>query len=386
LIRLLILIRRFDTGGAQRQLIALLRGLDKARFEVMVVSFYAGGDMAGELRSIPGVRSLSLDKASRWDLTRVLWRLRRLVKSFRPHVIYGYMGPSHLAALLLGRLRGARVVWAVRASNMDPAMEGWLGRVSFWLECRLASRADLIIANSDAGRQYAIEQGFPEEKTTVVLNGIDTARFHPDAAGRARLRAVWGLGPEVTLVGVVARLNPMKDHRNFLRAAARLTKRRNDLRFVCIGDGPEPYRSELAALGRDLGLERALIWAGAHADVTAAYSALDIAVNASAYGEGFSNVIGEAMACGVPCVVTDVGDSARIVGDAGEVVLPGDPEALAAGVTRLLDRFGGGDYAQVALRQAVNRERIRVSFSTDRLISETEALLLGLALPDGVPP
>jgi glycosyltransferase involved in cell wall biosynthesis len=329
------------------------------------------------------VRSFSLGKASRWDIGRFLWRLGRFVKRFGPHVIYGYMGPGHLAALLFGRLRGARVVWAVRASNMDLASYGWLERVSFWLECRLASLADLIIANSEAGRKYAIEQGFPEDKTAVVLNGIDTATFRPDTAGRARLRAAWRVGPEATLVGIVARLDPMKDHRNFLAAAARLAKTRNDLRFVCIGDGPEPYRSELEALAGELGLNRELIWAGAQADVTAAYGALDIAVSASAFGEGFSNVIGEAMACGVPCVVTDVGDSAQIVGDAGEVVPPGDPSALAAGVMRLLDRFGGGDYAQVATRQAINRERIRACFSTARLISETEAFLVGLARADG---
>ena len=123
----------------------------------------------------------------------------------------------------------------------------------------------------------------------MVLNGIDTARFRPDAVGRARQRAAWRVGPAATLVGVVARLDPMKDHRNFLAAAARLAKVRNDLRFVCIGDGPEIYRNQMVRLGRALGLERELIWAGAPADVTAAYSALDIAVNASAFGEGFSN-------------------------------------------------------------------------------------------------
>jgi glycosyltransferase involved in cell wall biosynthesis len=341
---------------------------------------YGGGGMADEMRAVPGVDWISLDRAGRWDFVRFLSRLRRLTEALDPHLVYGYLGPARAATLLLARRR-RKIIWGVRDSNMELSHYGWLARAGFRLERMFSSSPDLILANSNAGRDYVVSSGFPRDKTRVVENGIDTDRFRADAAGRARLRAAWRVPPRAVLVGVVARLDPMKGHRDFLRAAAILAQRRKELRFVCIGGGPSRYGDGLAALARTLGLEAVLTWVEEQRDVSAAYSALDIAVNCSAFGEGFSNVVGEAMACGVPCVVTDVGDSARIVADAGVVVPAGDPPALGEGILRMVARLSDGDYADPVRRSEVNRARIREHFSVERMVSETQALLLGLAQP-----
>jgi glycosyltransferase involved in cell wall biosynthesis len=262
------------------------------------------------------------------------------------------------------------VVWGVRASNMDLDRYDWLSRLSYRIECRLSRFADLIICNSRAGLEYAAAHGFPGGRMTVIPNGIDTEHFKPDAAARERIRAEWGIAESEMLIGLVARLDPMKDHLTCFRAAAMLAQERSDVRFVCVGDGAEPYKSKLYQQASELGLDGRLIWAGARHDMPAVYNALDFATSSS-YSEGFSNTIAEAMACSVPCVVTDVGDAKQIVGDTGFVMEPGNPSALASAWQEALKT---GVYEKSKRGQRA-RERIIEHFSLERLIEETARVL-----------
>src|SRR5262249_37999795 len=150
-----------------------------------------------------------------------------------------------------------------------------------------------------------------------------------------RVRAAWGLVGE-PLIGLVGRVEATKDYPTFLKAAARLSAARPDVRFVCVGEGSAAHAAELRALAQSLHVEGSVIWAGIRHDMPAVYNALDVLTSASV-GESFSNVIAEAMACGVPCVVTHVGNSPSIVGETGLIVAPGDPDALAAQWQLLLD-------------------------------------------------
>src|SRR5205085_3624595 len=127
---------------------------------------------------------------------------------------------------------------------------------------------------------------YAHKKTTVVPNGIDVAQFRPDASARARLRSEWGIGDEQCVVGLVARLDPMKDHANFLHAATQVLQSRRDVRFVCVGDGPPEYRRSLEVLAASLGLDSRLSWIAARPDVWRVYNALDVAVLSSCFGEG----------------------------------------------------------------------------------------------------
>jgi glycosyltransferase involved in cell wall biosynthesis len=374
-IPVLVLNRRFEAGGAERQLASLLAGLDKERFEVTVATFYDGGEFAAEVREMRAIRWIVLNKRSRWDVVGVTWKLRRPIRRSRPAIIYGYMGPTHALALCLGRLFGAKVVWAVRASNMDLSHYDKLSRLSFWLECRLARYADLIIANSRAGRNYVVGRGFPPAKTLVIENGIDIERFRPDTDARNRLRMEWGAGPEVMLIGLVARLDPMKDHSTFLRGFAMIAGKNVHARAVCVGDGPHSYAATLRQLVQDLGITGQVLWTGLRTDLPAVYNALDLAVSSSIWGEGFSNALGEAMASGLACVATDVGDSRLIVGDTGEIVVPGDPIGLAQALERLLARLGSGNYADQHHRVATSRDRIRKHYSVERMVRRTERAL-----------
>jgi len=366
-VRILLLCRSLDFGGTERQLVNLAKGLHQQGHEVAVMVFYANGVLEKELHE-SGIPVFDLHKSGRWDVLPFFVRAVRMVRKLKPGVIYGFLGtPNILAAFLKPVAPRTRVVWGVRASNVDLDRYDWLSRLSYRIECQLSRVADVIICNSRAGLEYAAAHGFPRGRMTVIPNGIDIERFKPDAAARDRIRAEWGVAENEILIGLVARLDPMKDHSTFFRAAAMLAQESLDVRFVCVGDGSGPYKDELYHLVSELGLDGRLIWAGARHDMSAVYNALDITASSS-YTEGFPNTIAEAMACGVPCVVTDVGDSAIIVGGSGGVVSPASPEALCEGFRLMLKRLGP-DLRDAARGLIVNR------FTTTALVANTlEAL------------
>jgi glycosyltransferase involved in cell wall biosynthesis len=187
------------------------------------------------------------------------------------------------------------------------------------------------------------------------------------------MRRAWGVAENAFVIGCVARLDPMKDHANLINAAASFARDNPDARFLCVGTGRTDYRAALAATASSLGLSHRMIWTGELGDVRAAYNAFDVATLPSAFGEGFPNVIGEAMACGTPVVATDVGDARAIVGAYGEVVPPGEPELLAAGWTRLRLRLVQNPGLRAAARGA-----IVAGYGLDAMVLRSEAILAQL--------
>ncbi len=370
----LFLARSLDRGGAERQLVLLAKGLAHQGHAVAVSVFYGAGSYEAELVSA-GVRIVDLGKQGRCDILWFLYRLVRFLRKERPAVLHSYLGvPNILVAVLKPLLSGTRIVWGVRASNVDLTRYDWLARLAYKMECRLARFADLIIANSFSGTRYAVEHGFPANKIVVVHNGINTVDFRFYHEQRRVIRVAWGVGEHEILVGLVGRLDPMKGHLVFLEAASDIARDRRDVRFVCVGGGPIVYAEALKQRTSELGLTNRLIWVGSREDMPAVYSALDIASSSSSFGEGFSNSIAEAMACGVPCVVTDVGDSAFIVGDTGSIVSPGDHRALATAMLSLIDL---PPEKRRVMGEAC-RARIVSEFGMDKLVQHSEQVL-GLA-------
>jgi glycosyltransferase involved in cell wall biosynthesis len=371
-IRLVFLIRSLAIGGAERQLVDLAKGLNKQMFDVTVLCFYGGGEFAEELDGAD-VTVLSLDKKGRWDILGFFSRLLIVLRKLKPDLLHSYMTGSNLVATLLKPgLSATRLVWGVEAAYIDLSRYGWLEQVTSRAERLLSCVPDLIIFNSFAGRDYHLSAGFTGSHTRVIHNGIDTKRFAPDAKSGSRARASWRIPQDAFVIGIVGRLDPMKDHPTFLRAAAIFARDNPDVRFVCVGGGPEEYSLELRALSQQLDLADKVAWPGFVRDTAAAYNALNICCSSS-YGEGTSNAIAEAMACGVPCVVTDVGDSGLIVGDTGIVVPPKNPEALAEGWTALIERM-----RETPRLRHEARERIEQRLSLSGLVRNTSKELLNL--------
>lgn len=368
--KILFFIRSLNAGGAERQLVITAKGLAARGYKVTVLTFYSGGFYADELTGT-NVQLLSLKKKGRWDLFAFLFRLINLLRQQAPDVIYSFLGTANMLAVIVQPFTPPmRVIWGVRASNVDLVQYDWLCRWSYWIECRLARFADTIIANSQAGSSYAVEHGFPEKSMTIIPNGIDTERFRPDKLAGERVRKAWGIAEDELLIGIVGRIDPMKGYPTFLEAAVMIKRQYPLVRFVCVGTGEAVYENAIHKLATELKLDDVLIWAGLRSDMVAVYNAFDIAASSSSYGEGFPNVIGEAMSCGVPCVVTDVGDSALVVGETGLVVSAANARGLATGILEVVDRLKNG-----VVEIGLIRERIEDEFSVHRLLSQTASHL-----------
>jgi glycosyltransferase involved in cell wall biosynthesis len=368
---ILLLTRALDTGGSQRQLVELALALQRRGWKVAVATFYGNGLLERPLQAA-GIPIFFLNKRGRWDVFPFVWRLITVMRRERPHFVKGFLvTPNILLSALRPALGKTRVVWRLGASDMDLGCYDFLSKLEFRVSILLSRWAHLIISNSEAGRRYHIDQGYSAKHLVVVPNGIDVQQFRPDAAARREVRAEWKITPDVRLIGLVGRVDPMKDHPNFLHAAAKIATSRPETRFVCVGPGEESYRKQMIALGNSLGLKERLLWAGERTDMSRVYNALDLLVSSSRFGEGLPNAVAEAMATGVPCVVTNVGDSALLVGERGWVCPPGDSTALAQGISTAL--------TSLPADSAAIRMRICTHYSTDALARGTAEQLRKLS-------
>ena len=265
---------------------------------------------------------------------------------------------SNLVALLAtGRAENPRLIWGIRASA---GRSGWRTSIPKTL-CRwLSYRVGYFISNSHAGLEQARADGFRIRTGVVVPNGIDSAYFDFAASGRERIRREMGLDDQTVLVGIVGRLHPMKGHDVFLSMAASLRDSSDKYRFVSVGGRPGSHE-QLKAQAEGAGLEESMIIMQNCSDLPDIYSAIDIVVSASLWGEGFPNVIAEAMSCGRAVVATDVGDSAMLVESLGAIVPAGDADALANAVRTARDNNNGDRL----------RQRIVQNYSIDACVGET---------------
>jgi glycosyltransferase involved in cell wall biosynthesis len=334
--------------------------------DVIVVCLRLGMPSYAEQLRREGVTVIELNFEAIGGIALGLRLVAKLIAETEPDIVQGWMYHGDLVALIAllmsGRRRRTHLIWSIRCSDMDLR----LYRVGLRLvlnACIAMSRfPDVITANSAAGLKSHLRLGYRPRRADVIANGIDVDRFKPDAAARVAVRGELGISSEAIVVAHVARVDPMKGHDTFLAAMTALP----EVRALLIGDGTEnlPAAPNIAGLGR-------------RGDVARLLAASDIVVSSSAFGEGFSNALGEGMACGLPAVATDVGDAALIVGDAGLVVPPNDPRALAAAI-RQLAREGADARAK---RSLCARARIVENFGMERAIEHYAALYASLGSP-----
>jgi len=362
-------ITGLGTGGAETMLHKLLSATDRSRFDPSVVSLLGGGATAELIRRLGiTVRSLGMQRGV--PDARGLVRLARLLAADRPHLLQTWLMHADLVGGIAASAVGVPVVWNIRHSVLDRAATSSLTRVTE-RTCALLSRwlPRKVVCCSVASSRQAKRVGYDASKMLVIPNGFDVSAFRPDVAARASVRAELGVRHDATLVGLVARWDANKDHATFLRSAARVHAARPDVHFLMCGAEVVPANAALAREVEDGGLGGVIHLLGARTDMPRLQSALDVACSSST-GEGFPNVIGEAMACGVPCVVTDVGDSAHVVGDTGRVVPARDPGALASA---LLDLVGLGEVTRRSLG-ARARERVQAKYALAPIARRYEAL------------
>jgi len=336
MIKVVHLISSLETGGTEMMLFKLLAAANKDEFNNSVISLTKGGAIAERIAGL-GVPVENLGMSRSAPSPVGMLRLYRALRRERPDVLQTWLYHSDLLGYFAGKLANVpALAWNIRCSTTDDRyFTGMTGRVVRML-ARLSAKPDAVIVNSDAGRTIHEGLGYKPRRWDVIPNGFDLTRFRPDSAARSAVRDELGIPSDAAVIGLVARFDPLKGHGTFLRAAAQLLGSNPSTHFVLVGAGVESNNPFLSDLIDELGISSQVHLMGERSDAARITATFDIAT-CSSTGEGFPNIIGEAMASGVPVVTTDVGDARLIVGDTGVVVPLANPKALAKGWQDVLD-------------------------------------------------
>jgi len=334
--RIVHVINHLVTGGAESMLVRLAGAL-RSEFEQSVICILDRGPLADGLES-QGFPVRALGASARLPNPLVMAPLIGALRSAQPDIVQTWLYHSDLLGGVAARICGiGNVVWNLRGSEVAWEEAHPLARAAIRIGALLSARIPRrIVCCAESVRAAHARLGYDVSRAVCIPNGVELGRFTPDPGERARMRAQLGIPQDALVVGLFARLNAQKDHRTFFAAARRLRESRRDVHFLLAGPGVERGNPKLEGLLEGLPLDEHFHLLGERRDIASLTAALDLASSSSAWGEGFPNVIAEAMACEVACVSTDSGDAAAIVGDTGIIVPRRDPHALAAAWSRLL--------------------------------------------------
>jgi glycosyltransferase involved in cell wall biosynthesis len=356
-IRVCHLINDLEVAGTERALVNVVPNLDRSRFSNEVISLVEPGVFGHDLRAA-GIPLTSLGmrrgRASLSGLARVVRHLRRS----RPTILQTWLYHADLLGTVAHYfVPSMRLLWNVRCTDIATSPGStrllWIMR----LLAGLSARPDAVIVNSKLGKLFHEEFGYRPRRWIELPNGVDTQQFRPRFDMRKKLRASLGIQGPGPVIGMVARYHPMKDHATFLQASAKFARDYPDARFVLCGIDCDSRNENLNRLILQAGPSGRVILLGIRNDMETIYPAFDLVTLCSAFGEGFPNVLTEAMACGVPCVATDIGACRDIIEDVGLIVAPRDPAALAQAWKAIL----AGPTEALAMKvrtRAVERYRI----------------------------
>jgi len=377
MIRIVHVISDLDTGGAEMMLAKLVGAMGRDRFSNTVISLTDRGQLGEQIESSGvAVHTLGM-KRGRPDIL-ALPRLIRLLKTLKPTIVQSWLYHADLLSALAVKFSGSPIlVWNVRCSDMDLTHYPPLTRLVQRVLAQWSATPAAVIVNSEAGKQQHERLGYHPRRWDIIPNGFDTERFRPDAGLRLSLRKEWHVPENAVVVALVARVDPMKDHATFLNAAQQVANARHHVYFLLVGKDTQTMAPAVAAKG----LTDRLRVLGYRSDIECLLPGVDVLCLSSAFGEGFPNVLGEAMACGVPCVSTDVGDARSIISDTGLVVPVRDPAALAHAIIDMIDR---GPAAREHLGRAA-RARIEAECSLPRIVDRYTALYSDLSFTDSSP-
>jgi glycosyltransferase involved in cell wall biosynthesis len=369
-IKIVHVISGLSTGGAEMMLYKLLSHLQQT-FANEVVSLVPIGPMGAKIKALQ-VPVRTLDMRRGVPNPAGLYRFVSQIRHDPPHLIQTWMYHADLLGGLAAKFAGGiPVIWNIRHGTFVDKDRKWSSHwamracipLSRWLPTR-------IICCSEASYHSHTALGYAGNRMIVIPNGFDLTAFTPNPEARASVRHELGIAPAAVLIGLVGRFDAQKDQQTFIRAAAHLLQYNSEAHFLLCGDDITWKNSALAGWINTAGIRHRCHLLGRREDIPRLTAAFDIAASSSSHGEGFSNVIGEAMACGVPCVVTDVGDAALIVGDTGRVIPPSNPEALAHNWRALIAL---GPEGREQLGRAA-RERIATNFNLPVIVAKYKRL------------
>lgn len=364
MLTLLHLITGLETGGAEGMLARLVITSDRAQFRHVVVSM-TGSGTAGPKIAEAGIALRSLELSRNMPNPVALSRLRRVLREFRPDILQTWLYHADFLGVAAWRLGWVpRLLWNVRCTETI----GVAG-IRRWLT-RWSGLPDAVVVNSNKGKSFHEALGYRPRRWAHIPNGFDTTVLKPDAGARECQRRALGIGDDAFVVLLPARYHPMKDHATFLAAAALFAEARPEARFVMVGDGVLPSNGQLANMIAAYGVADRLLLLGERPDLASLYSAADVVTLSSSFGEGFPNVLAEAMCCGVACVATRIGDAADIIGATGAIVPPRDPAGMAVAWEAMA---AAGPEKRRAMGDAA-RGRIVENYDLDTIVAQYAAV------------
>ena len=357
--KITVIITGLNTGGAEVMLLKLLERLSP-QFSVQVISLTDIGPIGQRIQQL-GVPVTALGMPRGIPNPLAFMRLVRILHRSKPDIVHTWMYHADLLGGIAARLAGApSVIWHIHHSDLSRDKTKATTRLTAMLCAQLSKFIpDRILSCSAVARDIHGSLGYVLDKFLLMPNGTDIECFQPDPQARASVRQELGMTAEAPLIGLVARFDPQKNHVGFFEAAGYLHQKQPNVHFLLAGRDIDTNNRQLIEAIHQANVSHVTHLLGLREDIPRLMASLDVLASASSYGEAFPMVLGEAMACGVPCVVTDVGDSTCIVGDTGKVVAPDDMTGLAIALDNLLglpteERFRLG--RQARLRIAENFE------------------------------
>lgn len=324
-LKIVLFCRSLNRGGAERQIIYLAQRLSKLGHHVTILSLYAPNSDWYDATDLTVVH---LNKKSKWDVIGFIGSYYKFLRRVQPDVIYSFLAVQNIIAALTSLCSNSKIICGVRSSFVDLDQYTRLDKILYWTERQLFRLNIKIITNSYAGRDYLIQKSPSiKNKISVVVNGTDFDKNVFSVSQRESFRQKMGIDDKTVLVGHVGRYDHMKDHKTLIDAAQIVEQHNPNVRFLCWGHGERTYTQSLKHYANNKNIN--VIWH--YEDVHPCYSAFDIYCLTS-IGEGHSNTLVEAMAHGIPCIATDVGDCKQIISDDKYIVPASSPSELAQAI------------------------------------------------------
>lgn len=363
-------ITGLQRGGAEGVLARLIRATAPRGIRHAVISLTPVGPLQADIEAT-GTSVVSLAVDGFVDVPAAIRGLTSILRGERPRIVQTWMYHADLIGGLAARRADVgQVIWGIRQGDLEKATTSRstraVARSCAWLSTRVP---DTIVACSDSSRRTHVAFGYDPGRMRVIPNGFEVQQI--SGSQRRASRLALGIPDDVVLVGAAGRFHPQKDHRTYLEAARLVCDVRSDVRFVLCGRGTD---SAVTQRWVDrLGLREHTVLLGERSDMAAVYAALDVVCSTSIAGEGFPNVVGEAMSRALPVVATDVGDTATLLGHGGEVVPAGSPLAVSGAILHLV---GAGREGRQSLGAAGQR-RIVDHFGLSRMVDRYLTLWSG---------
>lgn len=363
----MLMVNSLGGGGAEQQLLELVRGIDKDRFKPIVVTLYPGRALESMVKEVPGVEYICLNRKNKYDFS-ILFKVLRLLRQKQVDIVQPFLTPSTFFGLLPALINCTPV--KVVTERCGVRVNTHLGNKLYRkIEDYFTRFAEHVVPNSQAGRSYLIGRGIDPNRIKLIYNGVNLQRLSPNPAKVAKIRKSMELPPDGMVVGITASLSPAKNHATFIEAAQLIHQTMPQTKFAVVGDGP--LLASLENQAKELGLASHVVFFGHQLDIGSYISTFDVACLCSVDHEGCSNALLEAMALGKPIVATDVGGNKELVenGETGLLIPLRDPHALADSVLFYLRQ---PEWAREIGERA--RDMIHEYFGLERMVHEYEQL------------